>query len=1637
MKKKAGGVLVEHQVREEMLRMGEESGYPYAPARIMARAYLTGLSALRDLLRERATGNLRDIYEKTQKLLVEAQDEWQKSKLDGERNFSKITSKEKHMRANFLKMIWETTARYGNKEHRRVQNERKGKIGRLNRLFNMAGAEMRNFAVTHFQFPMPVILGREGKSIIYGYEGDETYPQIQVTHATLPEMDFVDMIRSHVFELCRKCFMNDVPMNEARKYVNLLIYRLSPFLEYLYTSGECGRWGFKRRRKKGAEDDLPDADRILRGIVREIEALYGTTNGRPLTVAERSGEGYEPLGVSLFLDESIRLKDTDEENGEQWGAYLRDLCDDEILRDRDAHWLQAEAAKRARWYGIRLHRILTMGLPQPYNARSIILEGDKFARVGEDFLVIAELPLKTSLGEGRADLIIFRRHLRDNPKTRKQMIVWQPIAVFDIKSKTAFDWWIEKERRTSKKHGTISVPRMQLKRRRFTDDEWEKVEAQTPRKEERIQIDAYTGSLRSEYAKLTGEETAPVPVSGTIVVDVAQDSGTVQRGLFRLISTLFKDYLGDLTPHVGEKLAVRVDEYSSNPLRLALIVHSVDHRQKLMLQEQGEPVDKEDTDCGLNNKNKLVLYCSVPSGSRSGPSAAWIAKYWHGLEYIQSLCDRESIERVVWIDVSGEFQSRQLARTRLRLWEHRSPIQQFFNQIEIVDASCMLQSFLFNGGKMPTLRSILVGHQDVKNNSMIVVSGWEMLESSIPDRLRSALHECKRNLVDDLTERANSVLWFERPRGGEATSSIYQRKKVIPFSDHSPFYGKVKAVVWNLPTRPYAIGQTTPILDELRIIIEQDPEKVVSSIVEVPILCGWSSRFWNQRDTGEPGINTGMQRGRQSISKDDVYTSSLLRDDLLEKALDLIMKVPELVSGDTRREDVPVLFVERMAIAAAERTGILRTPLLTFHPQSRRVRGKRGFLKSSMSTPNITGCRQYRSYIWRNQTTSRNYNPPSDSCLVIDSVDIARAYRLEKDRIYNVLKLMRNFEISDEWKSFLRGLKEAHERCEKQESTRAISEFLKNHYLSAELWEQISWIRERMLPDGLSHYAQVALNKALKENPQLHLDTGNYLLLLLLYMKYQKNTINDDLTRTWVILKTWQLLQLGYFVDYEHADAVGRTVFDLAKILSDMLTRNDALQEIPVPKTPNIRYGRVLVVESEEGGYDYWMVLQKRFRSTKMIAGMWKNVNPIDTSDKFRWSVNSHDILATSAKKAREVLEYDDIAITDSYDGEILWVWSGDALDKIGTIELLRRGSKESQWIRGIRVQSSLKRGQIESSFLVRKKVDISKLVVSCLIRIQELNSSCIPVECTLGLDGENYVVVLHASETDEQDVVETLVFERTQELVDFLRLPLVTEKPVTVDSGNDCLYTWNPYTDIHYGDVGIVRPFVERKNPFTSTKVTLPETAKEFIQSTIISVGFKIKHDVHQCPICLGIGDDHAACWVLENKIDDVPYGISSILGVGLTDTEIYELIQSRVVHCEGTRYEIDIEFPDEENYDDRLIFRESRFFAWHLGARRILPSSFLEMKNEKLECDVFRDGKFIVIYVKSDITGDLLYSGPLIQMSKKMSYKEMKEQAQDVLNEITENRYGKRCAKNKVKGYDILLSQITNIIKNGAWKK
>ncbi|MHA2322405.1 MAG: hypothetical protein ACXACG_12205 [Candidatus Thorarchaeota archaeon] len=287
----------------------------------------------------------------------------------------------------------------------------------------------------------------------------------------------------------------------------------------------------------------------------------------------------------------------------------------------------------------------------------------------------------------------------------------------------------------------------------------------------------------------------------------------------------------------------------------------------------------------------------------------------------------------------------------------------------------------------------------------------------------------------------------------------------------------------------------------------------------------------------------------------------------------------------------------------------------------------------------------------------------------------------------------------------------------------------------------------------------------------------------------------------------------------------------------------------------------------------------------------------------------------------------------------------------------------------------------------------------------------------------------MKSSETDEKTVCEQLVFEKTQDLVDFLRNPLTTGEPVEVNANGSQRYTWNPYTDIHYDDLGILKPFIERKKPFSRIGINLPRTAKELLQSKTVPVGLVVRHDAHQCPICLGISDNHAACWVLEG-VDDVPSAITSILYVGLTDVEIGEILKTRRIHLNGTSFEVGIEFPSKED-DERLVYRESQVFARHLCEKRIQPSSFLKMSEETLVCMIFKESDFINVSIRSDITGDLVYSGPLVRLFTGMNVEQAIEHVDEVFSSIVKDRFTSETECNKIQSYDVLLMKVNEMVE------
>ena len=386
---------------------------------------MTGLAALVRLAKARSSPDTERYVGAIVEKWSEAKTIHLGNKTAGLKDFSAIQKAEHVLRQLFLKVVWYSTQRYGNIETRRVYSWREGTVGPMNALLNYAGARMRDLAVTMYCFPKPEYyqvrrypdgstvtiphavaenLEREKGVKTYwraGYPGSKTTPRFLLSHPSMPEMDFVDMIRAHVFELCRQLFIHTVPLAEAHRYIRRLIHALKPFLDWVYSGGRAGR-----------RDFYPDADRELRAVVLEVRILYP----KRTVPARRASQGIESdeipeLGLDNIRAKAARLLEEPEASAREDAACVIDLIDRGLLVERDAKRLQGRVEEMAQQEGNDWHRVLLSQFHTPKSLRQVILHGDAMLDEVSDKLFLAEVPVSTERGEGRADLVLSVRRM--------------------------------------------------------------------------------------------------------------------------------------------------------------------------------------------------------------------------------------------------------------------------------------------------------------------------------------------------------------------------------------------------------------------------------------------------------------------------------------------------------------------------------------------------------------------------------------------------------------------------------------------------------------------------------------------------------------------------------------------------------------------------------------------------------------------------------------------------------------------------------------------------------------------------------------------------------------------------------------------------------------------------------------------------------------------------------------------------------------------------------------------------------------------------------------------------------------------------------------------------------------------------
>ncbi|TFH02317.1 MAG: hypothetical protein E4H14_17745, partial [Candidatus Thorarchaeota archaeon] len=665
----------------------------FQPNAVLQSAIYSGLAALARLSRGRIRSTTKKHYKSIDTNWRKAWTDWEESMMMDPYDYSSIQNAEPNLRGAFFKILWQTTKRYGNTETKRVYSWREGTVGPLNALLNYAGARLRDLALTYYPFPQPV----EYEVRVYpnkttkvfpknvakkypdpntdktytkaGYPGNQHGPRILLAHPTLPGLDFVDMIRAHLIELCKHCFIYDVPRMEAHRYIRLLIHRLRLYLDWVYTQGMTGKKNFN-----------PESDKELREVVQEIQAFYGKHVGRRESVTRKNESDQLPDTITKVKTQIVRhLNKTKDEDERKRIQEILDHIDTGTLKDKDAEKLKEQVLSLSQQEGSDWHRILLSDLHHPASLKQVVFVGDKMLEEPSPVLIVGELPVGKRTGQ--IDITFFLR--REIPGRT----IFTPMLILEIKSKTGFNFNLYSVR-TRNKNKKDYGPRFHASKRRLSKDEWDTISKAMPSKNTTTQLDAYEKLLVQEYKSLVPSDPTPPEAlwKGVVVLDSDQDPLEVFDAFQDLLANLTMGLVNDMIDSTSLTSYIPDSDVPKKPLRLALVLTPSKGPSELIREmKPSETIMAEDPFSERVKDERIVtLYVSIPSATSSGNAAAWMSRNWHLLHHLRE-CKETSTKKtqIFWVDLIGAFKELDTENNKKQLIKRRFGLDELLKEGKI------------------------------------------------------------------------------------------------------------------------------------------------------------------------------------------------------------------------------------------------------------------------------------------------------------------------------------------------------------------------------------------------------------------------------------------------------------------------------------------------------------------------------------------------------------------------------------------------------------------------------------------------------------------------------------------------------------------------------------------------------------------------------------------------------------------------------------------------------------------------------------------------------------------------------------------------------------------------------------------
>ncbi|MFW9887801.1 MAG: hypothetical protein ACFFER_06440 [Candidatus Thorarchaeota archaeon] len=842
----------------------------FRPNVVLADAIYTGLSTLVRLAQKRKNKRTSEIYDQIASNWREVQSRSKAVIMEGSFNSYSVHDKEPVLRRLYLQMLWYSTEPYGNKELKRVYNWRKGTVGPLNALLNIAGAALRDILVPRYPFPDPEFYQvrkypDESKKIIpkqvadklplekgvettlrAGYRSSSKYPRVLLRHPTLPALDFGDMIRAHLVELCRQCFIHGVPRSESQRYIRLLIHRLIPFLDWVYTRGKVGRKNF-----------YPDADKELRKIVLEIRTKFSRQIGFEEGISRQSDSFAGSPGTGFLKGKVIEILSSTED------ASITEKCETILMQieagfvtDIEVSRFIDDVTRKTQQEGNDWHRILLSGYPQPRSLKEAVFAGDHLLQTPSGLQYMTEVPVLGGQGAGKIDLVLFARVERG-----RDQHIWTPVMVLEVKSKMGLNFNLYGKKPRTRKPD-VYVPVLNSWKTPLQESEWTSTVDSIPPTEHLDQLDAYENALLSEYNSLIGDPLELKSLwKGVVTLDVSQDYENTKMAFDELVEQIATKLLEGGFRGQWQTVTIESRNPEESPPRIAVTMTPAQGPEYILKQiNPTERIHPEDPFIErVEDDVFFTQYISVSSPTSSGKSAAVLAKNWHLLNHLAELEETGSSQTsLFWIDLIGDYPHEKMVDIRFRLEELEKAelislkksdrLGKLLNRIIFVSLRDEVDSWLFEDSSsgLDALRSkIALGFQKLSGNHFVVVDGWSDLELIVPTTHRSNLEVLELSLLQVLKGEAHEVIWVGNEVSHPRVCETYQRPCVSPLYYNSPRRQVVDEIIWNLPTSPQRYGWMAPEFDDYRVIIQDLPVEHTpwTTVIHVPYLKGWNRKF--------------------------------------------------------------------------------------------------------------------------------------------------------------------------------------------------------------------------------------------------------------------------------------------------------------------------------------------------------------------------------------------------------------------------------------------------------------------------------------------------------------------------------------------------------------------------------------------------------------------------------------------------------------------------------------------------------------------------------------------------------------------------------------------------------------------------